>query len=150
MAKTTGRTNAETGTGVGGQRGGKTPRTTAASRKRERQAQRDELNAEVEQTREHLDQPPGKTSPQARYHYTIDDKVEALIKARESEPVKAFMNRVLSVCALPRRSMGKERQYVRRTDRFMLALNATHPDHDLPYEPGAVHRAPGTYSRLYR
>ena len=50
MAKTTGRTNAETGTGVGGQRGGKTPRTTAASRKRERQAQRDELNAEVEQT----------------------------------------------------------------------------------------------------
>ena len=46
---------------------------------------------------------------------------------------------VLSVCALPRRSMGHQRQYVRRTGDYMLAFNATDPDYGLPY---------GVYPRL--
>ena len=49
------------------------------------------------------------------------------------------MNRILSVCALPRGPMGSTRLWVRRAGGYMLALNATHPNFGLPY---------GCYPRL--
>ena len=113
---------------------------TRAGRRRSRQAERDKVQAGIDQFREHIGEPPEARTPQARYHYTTDDQIGQLVAAREAEePDIGFMNRVLSVCALPRKSQGTSRMYVRNTGTYELALTATNPAFGLPY---------GIYPRL--
>ena len=76
-----------------------------------------------------------------RDHYTRQGQLDQIVDVRGSDI--RFMNLVLSVCALPRRSMGHQRQYVRRTGDYMLAFNATHPDYGLP-----LRRLPETAVRV--
>ena len=109
------------------------PRTKAA-RRRARQAERDETLAEIDRFREHIGEAPDVRTPQGRYHFTTEDQAGQLVAAREAEePEIGFMNRVLSVCALPRQSQGTNRMYVRNTGAYKLALTATNPDFGLPY-----------------
>ena len=41
-------------------------------------------------------------NPQAIFHWKHTNQVEALIKARETEPDIGFMMRMLALCTLPR------------------------------------------------
>ena len=102
-----------------------------------RQEPLDTINAEITDAFEDLGGPSISETAQGRDHYTRQGQLDQIVDARESDI--RFMNLVLSVCALPRRSMGHQRQYVRRTGDYMLAFNATDPDYGLPY---------GVYPRL--
>ena len=116
-----------------------TPRALALRKRRERQTQLDAEAEQIKAARRHLGTESGPEHPQARYHYTTDDTVVQLIQARQNEPDIGFMNRVLSVCALPRRSRGKDQMYTRNSGDYKLTLSCTHADLGLPY---------GTYPRL--
>ena len=102
-----------------------------------RQEPLDTINAEITDAFEDLGGPSISETALGRDHYTRQGQLDQIVDARESDI--RFMNLVLSVCALPRRSMGHQRQYVRRTGDYMLAFNATDPDYGLPY---------GVYPRL--
>ena len=116
-----------------------TPRAAALRQRKDRQGKLDAEAEQIEATRRHLGTETGPEHPQARYHYTTDDTVVQLIQARENDPDIGFMNRVLSVCALPRTSRGNDQMYTRNSGDYKLTLSCTHPDLKLPY---------GTYPRL--
>ena len=41
-------------------------------------------------------------SPQARHHFTVADQVHQLVTAREADPDRGFMARLMALCSLPR------------------------------------------------
>ena len=52
-------------------------------------------------------------SPQARHHFTQADQVNQLVAAREADPDKGFMARMMALCSLPRTNPGNRLQYKR-------------------------------------
>ena len=77
-----------------------------------RQEPLDTINAEITDAFEDLSGPSISETAQGRDHYTRQGQLDQIVDARESDI--RFMNLVLSVCALPRRSMGHQRQWSRR------------------------------------
>ena len=63
-------------------------------------------------------------NPQAIFHWKHTNQVEALIKARETEPDIGFMMRMLALCTLPRTNPGDRGQYRRVNGPFELYLIA--------------------------
>lgn len=53
------------------------------------------------------------------------DQVEQLLEAAGEPGDVAFMARLLTLCALPRRNPGEERQYVRRNGPYTMVVAAT-------------------------
>ena len=69
-----------------------------------RQEPLDTINAEITDAFEDLGGPSISETAQRRDHYMRQGQLDQIVDARESDI--RFMNLVLSVCALPRRSMG--------------------------------------------
>ena len=80
---------------------------------------------EIEQFREYIGAPaPVATTPQALHHWTRNDQLDALLKARDGEPDTGFMMRLLALCTLPRTNPGDRQQYRRVNGPFTLYLIA--------------------------
>ena len=52
-------------------------------------------------------------SPQARHHFTQADQVNQLVSAREADPERGFMARLMALCSLPRTNPGNRKEYKR-------------------------------------
>ena len=110
------------------------------AKRRNRQAELDQTNAEIDEARETLGMAPqGDGPPQRRYHFTLADQLRELAAIRDSDPVIGFTNRVLVVCALPRRNPGSRIQFHRTAGKASLAVTSVHHGIGLPY---------GIYPRL--
>ena len=71
-------------------------------------------------------------SAQARHHFTTLRQVNQLIEASEAEPDLGFMERLLSLCSLPRTNPGDQLQYKRVNGPYKLIMIAG-GDNKLPY-----------------
>ena len=47
-----------------------------------------------------------EASPQAQRHFSQADQVDQLITAREADPDRGFMARLMALCSLPRTNPG--------------------------------------------
>ena len=65
-----------------------------------------------------------EASPQARHHFTLADQVNQLVSAREADPERGFMARLLVLCSLPRSNPGNRLQYKRVNGPFTLYMIA--------------------------
>ena len=83
-----------------------------------------------------------KRAPQAIHHYRQEDQLRTLADLRDNDAAAdeiGFINRILTMCALPRTDRGTDRNFVRRNGPYTLALTALNPKYYLPY---------GTYPRI--
>ena len=64
------------------------------------------------------------TSPPARRGFTRFDQVNQLVSAREADPDRGFMARLLALCSLPRTNPGNRLQYKRVNGPFTLYMTA--------------------------
>ena len=71
--------------------------------------------------------------PQAVYHFTRKDQVNALVDARNSEPEIGFMMRLLALCTLPRTDPGECDRYVKTNGFWSLVMVASGTEPHLPY-----------------
>ena len=51
-----------------------------------------------------------EASPQARHSFTVADQVNQLVSAREADPDRGFMARMMALCSLPRTNPGNRIQ----------------------------------------
>ena len=63
-------------------------------------------------------------SPQARHSFTVADQVNQLVSAREADPDRGFMARMMALCSLPRTNPGNRHRYVRRNGPYTLVMSA--------------------------
>ena len=73
-----------------------------------------------------------EASPQALHHFTRFDQVNQLALAREADPDRGFMARLLVLCSLPRTNPGNRHQYKRVNGPFKLVMVAG-ADNKLPF-----------------
>ena len=71
--------------------------------------------------------------PQADYHFTRRDQVNALVDARNSEPEIGFIMRLLALCTLPRTDPGECDRYVKTNGPWSLVMVASGTEPHLPY-----------------
>ena len=64
-------------------------------------------------------------SPQARHHFTQADQVNQLATAREADPDRGFMARMMVLCSLPRTNPGNRHQYTRVNGPYKLIMSTT-------------------------
>ena len=95
-------------------------------------------------------------SPQALHHFTQADQVNQLISAREADPERGFMARMMALCSLPRTNPGNRIRYVRRNGPYTLYMTAgggnklpfgnlpAAPVAGLDFDGGRAHSIPGT------
>ena len=62
--------------------------------------------------------------PQAQHPFRMLDQVNALVEAREADPDRGFMERLLMLCSLPRTNPGDREKYVRKNGPFTLVMFA--------------------------
>ena len=63
-------------------------------------------------------------TPQAVHHFTQADQVNQLVTAREADPERGFMARMMALCSLPRTNPGNQKEYIRRNGPYTLAMTA--------------------------
>ena len=63
-------------------------------------------------------------SPQARQGFTQADQVNQLVTAREADPDRGFMARLMALCSLPRTNPGNRIRYIRKNGPFALVMTA--------------------------
>ena len=63
-----------------------------------------------------------EASPQALHHFTQTDQVNQLDKAREADPDRGFMARMMALCSLPRTNPGNRHRYVHRNGPYTLIM----------------------------
>ena len=73
-----------------------------------------------------------EAAPQAKWHFTLADQVNALVDAREADPDMGFMARLMALCSLPRTNPGNRLQYRRVNGPYTLIMTAT-GKHKLPF-----------------
>ena len=73
-----------------------------------------------------------KTPPPARRGFTQADQVNQLAKAREADPDRGFMARMMALCSLPRTNPGDRLQYKRTNGPYTLIMTAT-GNYKLPF-----------------
>ena len=61
-------------------------------------------------------------SPQALHHFTQADQVNQLVSAREADPDRGFMARLMALCSLPRTNPGNRHRYVRQNGPYKLIM----------------------------
>ena len=61
-------------------------------------------------------------SPQARRGFTLADQVHQLAEAREADPDRGFMARLMALCSLPRSNPGNRLQYKRTNGPYTLIM----------------------------
>ena len=105
--------------------------TMTETRDARRQRQREEARG-IEEFRESLGT-PAQLTPQAVFHWNLDDQVNALVAARFDDPDVGFMARLLALCSLPRTDPGNCDRYVRRNGPFTLIMIAGGEIPKLPY-----------------
>ena len=71
-------------------------------------------------------------SPQARHHFTQVDQVNQLVAAREADPDRGFMARLMALCSLPRTNPGNRHQYRRANGPYKLIMIAG-GDNKIPF-----------------
>ena len=71
-------------------------------------------------------------SPQARHSFTVADQVNQLVSAREADPDRGFMARMMALCSLPRTNPGNRHQYKRSNGPYKLVMVAG-ADNKLPF-----------------
>ena len=108
----------------------------AGERGEERLARRERKREVVEGIREFRrrvgDQEAFDPAPQALFHWTRDDQVDALVEAGLAEPGLGFMTALLATCCLPRTDPGELHRYERRNGPFCLHLSRS-GDEGLPF-----------------
>ena len=65
-----------------------------------------------------------EASPQTRHSFTVADQVNQLVSAREADPDRGFMARMMALCSLPRTNPGNRHRYVRRNGPYTLVMSA--------------------------
>ena len=73
-----------------------------------------------------------KTPPPARRGFTVADQVNQLAAAREADPDRGFMARMMALCSLPRTNPGDRLQYKRTNGPYTLIMTAT-GNYKLPF-----------------
>ena len=68
--------------------------------------------------------PDPAPNPQAQHPFRMLDQVNALVEAREADPDRGFMARLLMLCSLPRTNPGDREKYVRKNGPFTLVMFA--------------------------
>ena len=63
-------------------------------------------------------------TPQALHHFTQADQVNQLAAAREADPDRGFMARMMALCSLPRTNPGNRIQYKRVNGPYTLYMTA--------------------------
>ena len=63
-------------------------------------------------------------TPQSLHHYTRSDQVNQLVNAREADPDRGFMARMMALCSLPRTNPGNRIQYKRVNGPYTLYMTA--------------------------
>ena len=71
-------------------------------------------------------------SPQARRGFTVADQVSQLVAAREADPDRGFMARMMVLCSLPRSNPGNRLQYKRVNGPYTLIMYSS-GETKLPY-----------------
>ena len=71
-------------------------------------------------------------SPPARHSFTVADQVNQLVTAREADPDRGFMARLMALCSLPRSNPGNRHQYKRVNGPYKLIMIAG-GDNKLPF-----------------
>ena len=56
--------------------------------------------------------------------FTQADQVNQLVSAREADPDRGFMARMMALCSLPRTNPGNRHRYVRRNGPYTLVMSA--------------------------
>ena len=59
-----------------------------------------------------------------QHHFTVADQVNQLAAAREADPDRGFMARLLALCSLPRTNPGNRKEYKRVNGPFTLYMIA--------------------------
>ena len=85
-------------------------------------------------SRKYLNAPDAELPPthQAIYHFTREDQIESLVAARDADPDRGFMARLMTLCSLPRTNLGDQLQYKRTNGPYKLIMIAG-GDNKLPY-----------------
>ena len=65
-----------------------------------------------------------ETPTPARRRFTLADQVDQLVTAREADPERGFMARMMALCSLPRTSPGKRKEYKRVNGPYTLYMTA--------------------------
>ncbi len=65
-----------------------------------------------------------EATPQAAHHFTLADQVNQLVAAREADPDRGFMARMMALCSLPRTNPGNRIQYKRVNGPYTLYMTA--------------------------
>ena len=65
-----------------------------------------------------------ETSPLARHAFRMLDQVNALVDARDADPDRGFMARLMTLCSLPRSNPGQRKEYVRRNGPYTLVITS--------------------------
>ena len=73
-----------------------------------------------------------RSTPQGRYHHNTAGQISDLLEIRDGSPDIGFMNRIMTLCSLPRTDPGERLQYKRETGPFKLIMIAG-GDNRLPY-----------------
>ena len=101
---------------------------TRADENERRQARRERKREVARSTLEFRERigskEPLALAPQAVHHWNLADQVDALVEAGQLEADMGFMVRLLTLCTLPRMSLGNQQQYVRRNGPFTLGITA--------------------------
>ena len=71
-------------------------------------------------------------SPPARRGFTRFDQVNQLVLAREADPDRGFMARMMALCSLPRTNPGNRHQYKRVNGPYKLIMSTT-GEYKLPF-----------------
>ena len=103
-------------------------------RRRERHERKRATWRGIVSSRKYLNAPDAALmpTPQAIYHYTSADQIDALIDAMDSDPDRGFMARLMTLCSLPRTNPGDQYQYRRVNGPYKLFLSRT-GEYKLPY-----------------
>ena len=75
---------------------------------------------------------PTRLTPQAKHHHTRGKQVAELLAIPNETPDMGFMNRLLTLCSLPRTDPGARLQYKRENGPYKLVMIAG-GDNKLPY-----------------
>ena len=63
-------------------------------------------------------------TPQSLHHFTQADQVNQLAAAREADPDRGFMARMMALCSLPRTNPGTRIRYTRQNGPYTLYMTA--------------------------
>ena len=79
-----------------------------------------------------------EASPPTQRHFTLADQVDQLVAAREADPDRGFMARLMALCSLPRTNPGNRLLYRRVNGPYRPCMQAGPKTRRLTGSPGLL------------